>query len=63
MNKLNLNILPLGKVLNKELKEGHKKEGILTRLGNIKDANEKQLQTIKDKRSKLVERIKQKNPI
>ena len=49
---------PLGKVFNKRLDQGDKKEGVLKRLGNIKDANEKQFHAIKDEHLKLVKRIK-----
>ena len=47
----------LGKVFNSD-----KKEGVLKRLSNIKDANEKQLQAIKDEHLKLVKRIKDEKP-
>ena len=50
------------KVFNKGLEENDKKEGLLKRLGNIKHANEKQLQTIKDKHLKLVKRNKDSKP-
>ena len=38
---------PLGKIFNKGLSEDDKKEGLLKRLENIKDNNEKQLQAVK----------------
>ena len=50
------------KVLNKGLNENDKKYGILKRLGNIRDANEKQLQAIKDEHSKLVKILKDEKP-
>ena len=52
----------MGKVFNKGLEKEDKNEGILELLGNIKDANEKQLQTIKAEHLKLVKRIKDENP-
>ena len=52
----------LGKVFNKGLNESDKKEGVFKRLGDIKDANEKQLQATKAEHLKLVKRIKMKNP-
>ena len=39
---------PLGKIFNKSLSEDDKKEGLLKRLENIKDKNEKQLKAIED---------------
>ena len=51
----------LGKVFNKGLVESDKK-GVSKRLGNIRDANEKQLQGIKDEHLKLVKRIKDEKP-
>ena len=39
---------PLGKVFNKGLDEGDKKEGLLKRLKNIESKNEQQLEAIKD---------------
>ena len=52
----------LGEVFNKRLELEDKKKGILKRLGNIKDANEKQLQTIIDEHLKLLIRIKDDKP-
>ena len=40
---------PLGKIFNKGLKEEDKKEGLLRRLKNIEDKNEKKLKTTKNK--------------
>ena len=37
---------PLGKIFNKGLTEGDKKEGLLKRLENIKDKNEELINTI-----------------
>ena len=50
----------MGIIFDKGLKEDDKKEGILKRLDDIIDANEKQLQTMKDEHLKLVKRIKEK---
>ena len=50
----------MGIIFDKGLKEDDKKEGILKRLDDIIDANEKQLQTMKDEHLKLVKRIKKK---
>ena len=43
----------LGKFLNKGLKEEEKKEGLLKRLRNIKDKNEKQLKTEKNRNENI----------
>ena len=48
LNKLNLNILQLGKIFNKGLDKDNQKEGLFKRLENIKDKNKGQLQAIKD---------------
>ena len=50
----------MGIIFDKGSKEDDKKEGILKRLDDITDANEKQLQTMKDEHLKLVKRIKEK---
>ena len=50
----------MGIIFDKGLKEDDKKEGILKRIDDIIDANEKQLQTMKDEHLKLVKRIKEK---
>ena len=50
----------MGIIFDKGSKEDDKKEGILKRLDDIIDANEKQLQTMKDEHLKLVKRIKEK---
>ena len=50
----------MGIIFDKWSKEDDKKEGILKRLDDIIDANEKQLQTMKDEHLKLVKRIKEK---
>ena len=39
---------PLGKIFNKGIDEGDKKEGLLKRLKNIEGKNEQQLEAIKD---------------
>ena len=41
---------PLGKFFNKGLKEEEKKEGLLKRLKNIENKNEKQLKAIEDQK-------------
>ena len=53
---------PLENFFDKGLKEDDKEEGILKRIGNIKDADEKQLQAIKDEHLKLVKRMKYEKP-
>ena len=53
---------PLTKIFNKGLEADNKKEGLLKKLCNFKDANEKQLQAIKDEHLKLVKRIKDDIP-
>ena len=53
---------PLGKIFNKGLDEDKdKKEGLLKRLKNIEDKNEKQLQVIEDRRKKQLDAIKNIN--
>ena len=47
-----------GKTLNKGLEKNYKNNGILERLSNINDANEKQLQVIKDDYVNQLERLK-----
>ena len=52
---------PLGKIFNKGLSEGDKKEGLFKRLKNIEDKNEEQLQAIKDKVEKQLKELKNIN--
>ena len=42
----------LGKIFNKDLDQGDKKEGLFKRLKNIEDKNEMQLKAIEDKKWK-----------
>ena len=49
---------PLGRIFNKGLSEDDKKEGLLKKLQNIKDKNEKQLQVIKDHGEKQLKELK-----
>ena len=49
---------PLGKIFNKGLNEGGKKEGILKRLENIKDTNLTQVQAIKDQGEQQLKELK-----
>ena len=49
---------PLGKIFNKGLSEDDKKEGLLKRLENIKDNNEKQLQAVKYQGEKQLKELK-----
>ena len=49
---------PLGKIFNKGLSEGNKKEGLFKRLENIKNKNEEQLQAIKYQGEKGLKKIK-----
>ena len=53
---------PFGKIFNKGLEENEKTDRILKRLGNIEDANEKQLQVIKDELVNLPKRLKDDKP-
>ena len=48
---------PLGRIFNKRLEEDDKKDALLKRLSNIKDANEKQFQVIMDERVELLKMI------
>ena len=52
VEKAKLEYLPLGKIFNKGLSEGDKKEWILKRLENIKDKNEDKLKAIEDQGKK-----------
>ena len=47
-----------GKIFNKDLEKNDKNNGILKRLSNINDANEKQLQVIKDDYINQLKRLK-----
>ena len=49
---------PLGAIFNKGLSEEDKKEGLLKKLKNIKNKNEKQLQVIKDQGEKQLQELK-----
>ena len=49
---------PLGKIFNKGLDKDDKKEGLLKRLENIKNKNEKQLQAFKDQGEKILKELK-----
>ena len=49
---------PSGKIFNKGLSKDDKKEGLFTRLENIKDKNEEQLQAIKDQEEKQLKELK-----
>ena len=49
---------PLGKIFNKELSEGDKKEGIFKRLENIKDTNLIQLEATKDQGENQLRELK-----
>ena len=51
----------MGRVFNKGLIEGDKKEGLFKRLKNNEDANSAQLQAIKDQGKKQLEEIKNIN--
>ena len=51
---------PLGKVFNKGLEEGDKKEGLLKRFKNIEGKNEKQLEAIESKGNGQLDAIKNK---
>ena len=42
----------MGKIFNKDLDQGDKKEGLFKRLKNIEDKNEMQLKAIEDKKWK-----------
>ena len=53
---------PFGKTFNKGLEENEKTGRILKKLGNIEDANEKQLQVIKDELVNLPKRLKDDKP-
>ena len=46
----------MGKIFNKGLDKGDKKQGLFKRLENIKNKNEKQLQAIKDQGKKTIKR-------
>ena len=48
VEQANFDYSPLGKIFTKGLKEEEKKEGLLKRLRNIEDKNEKQLKAIGD---------------
>lgn len=52
---------PLDKMFNKGLKEKDIKEGLLKRLRNIEDKNEKQLKAIGDQGNKELDAIKNIN--
>ena len=57
---------PLGKFFNKGLKEEEKKEGLLKRLKNIENKNEKQLKAIegqKEIQTKIISKNKIKPPL
>ena len=45
----------MGRIFNKGLKEGDKKEGLLKTLKNIEDKNEQQLKTTKNKNENIKE--------
>ena len=47
---------PLGKIFTKGPSKEDRKEGILKRLENIKDKNEKQLKVIEDQEKKTIRR-------
>ena len=49
---------PLGKIFNKGLSKEDEKEGLLEKLKNIEDKNDKQLQVIKDQGGKQLEQLK-----
>ena len=49
---------PLGKIFNRGLSEGDKKEGFFKRLENIEDTNLTQLQAIKDQGEKEFKKLK-----
>ena len=49
---------PLGKVFNKGLDEGDKKEGLLKKLKNIEGKNEQQLEAISNQGEKQLDAIK-----
>ena len=48
----------MGKIFNKGFSKDDKKEGLFTRLENIKDKNEGQLQAIKDQEEKQLKELK-----
>ena len=49
---------PLGKIFNRRLSEGDKKEGLFKRLENIEYTNLTQLQPIKDQGEKQLKQLK-----
>ena len=48
----------MGKIFNKGLSKEDEKEGLLEKLKNIEDKNDKQLQVIKDQGGKQLEQLK-----
>ena len=61
VEQANFDYSPLGKIFTKGLKEEEKKEGLLKRLRNIEDKNEKQLKAIGDQGNKELDAIKNIN--
>ena len=61
VEQANFDYSPLGKIFTKGLKEEEKKEGLLKRLRNIEDKNEKQLKAIGDQGNKELDAIKKIN--
>ena len=58
VEKAKFEYFALGKIFNKGLSEEDKKEGLLKKLKNIEDKNEKQIQVIKDQGEKQLQKLK-----